>query len=209
MEHKLQLTMPTNGSENDWIEYIGVIKSDSRWTSGRNQAERLLLGWQVHRTAMKMLRTEIWRKYPLLKRPAWDTVKETLAFMDETMGCSENISDEDRMIWRREYEECFFSLPWIKKDVYSFSCSSRLYDCKRQSETLVTTEVLVKKCNKETGEREDEDAVTDKSNYEEIDLSREPTEQQSLDRRTIDMLFEDSDEHDSEDNLEDEERVEC
>ena len=79
--------MPTNGSENDWIEYIGVIKSDSRWTSGRNQAERLLLGWQVHRTAMKMLRTEIWRKYPLLKRPAWDTVKETLAFMDETMGC--------------------------------------------------------------------------------------------------------------------------
>ena len=44
----------------------------------------------------------------------------------------------------------------------------------------------MKKCNKETGEREDEDAVTDKSNYEEIDLSREPTEQQSLDRRTID-----------------------
>ena len=91
MEHKLQLTMPTNGSENDWIEYIGVIKSDFRWTSGRNQAERLLLGWQVHRTAMKMLRMEIWRKYLLLKRPAWDTVKETLAFMDETMGCSENI----------------------------------------------------------------------------------------------------------------------
>ena len=118
------------------------------------------------------------------------------------------------MIWRREYEECIFSLPWIKKDVYSFSCSSRLYDCKRQSETLVTTEVLVKKCNKETnlgspGEREDVEAVTDKSNYEEIDLTGEPTEQQSLDRRTIDMLFEDSDEHDSEDNLEDEERVEC
>ena len=52
----------------------------------------------------------------------------------------------------------------------------------------------MKKCNKETnlglpGEREDEEAVTDKINYEEIDLTGEPTEQQSLDRRTIDMLL--------------------
>ena len=98
MEHKIQLTIPTNDSEKDWSEYIEAIRSASRLTSGRNQAERLLFGWQVHRMAMKMLRTKIWRKYPLLKRPAWDTVKETLAFMDETMGCGENISNEDQMI---------------------------------------------------------------------------------------------------------------
>ena len=100
--------MPIDGNEKDWMEYIGAIKSASRlsWTSGRNQTERLQIGWQVHRTAMKMLNTEIWRKYPLLKKTAWDVVKETLAFMDQTMGCGENISDQDRMIWRREYEEC-------------------------------------------------------------------------------------------------------
>lgn len=235
MEHNLQLSMPIDGNEKDWMEYIGAIKSASRlsWTSGRNQAERLQIGWQVHRTAMKMLNTEIWRKYPLLKKTAWDVVKETLAFMDQTMGCGENISDQDRMIWRREYEECFFALPWTKKNVYGFSCSSRLYDCKRQAETLVTTEVLVKK-SKETGlvssdEREKEqveeiDLTVEQSeqhsldkkaidmiesNFEEFDLTGERNEQQSLDRKAINMLFEDSDDHDGEDDLVDGRRVEC
>ena len=83
-------------------------------------------------------------------------------------------------------------------------CSSRLYDYKRQSET---TEVLVKKCNEETdlgspGEREDEEAVANNVNYVEIDLTGEPTGQQSLEKTTIDMLFEDLDEHENEDNLE-------
>ena len=235
MEHNLQLSMPIDGNEKDWMEYIGAIKSASRlsWTSGRNQAERLQIGWHVHRTAMKMLNTEIWRKYPLLKKTAWDVVKETLAFMDETMGCGENISDQDRMIWRREYEECFFALPWTKKNVYGFSCSSRLYDCKRQAETLVTTEVLVKK-SKETGlvssdEREKEqveeiDLTVEQSgqhsldkkaidmiesNFEEFDLTGERNEQQSLDRKAINMLFEDSDDNDGEDDLVDGRRVEC
>ena len=235
MEHNLQLSMPIDGNEKDWMEYIGAIRSASRlsWTSGRNQAERLQIGWQVHRTAMKMLNTEIWRKYPLLKKTAWDVVKETLAFMDQTMGCGENISDQDRMIWRREYEECFFALPWTKKNVYGFSCSSRLYDCKRQAETLVTTEVLVKK-SKETGlvssdEREKEqveeiDLTVEQSgqhsldkkaidmiesNYEEFDLTGERNEQQSLDRKAINMLFEDSDDNDGEDDLVDGRRVEC
>ena len=235
MEHNLQLSMPIDGNEKDWMEYIGAIRSASRlsWTSGRNQAERLQIGWQVHRTAMKMLNTEIWRKYPLLKKTAWDVVKETLAFMDQTMGCGENISDQDRMIWRREYEECFFALPWTKKNVYGFSCSSRLYDCKRQAETLVTTEVLVKK-SKETGlvssdEREKEqveeiDLTVEQSeqhsldkkaidmiesNFEEFDLTGERNEQQSLDRKAINMLFEDSDDHDGEDDLVDGRRVEC
>ena len=237
MEHNLQLSMPIDGNEKDWMEYIGAIRSASRlsWTSGRNQAERLQIGWQVHRTAMKMLNTEIWRKYPLLKKTAWDVVKETLAFMDQTMGCGENISDQDRMIWRREYEECFFALPWTKKNVYGFSCSSRLYDCKRQAETLVTTEVLVKK-SKETGlvssdEREKEQVEVEEidltveqseqhsldkkaidmieSNYEEFDLTGERNEQQSLDRKAINMLFEDSDDHDGEDDLVDGRRVEC
>ena len=235
MEHNLQLSMPIDGNEKDWMEYIGAIKSASRlsWTSGRNQAERLQIGWQVHRTAMKMLNTEIWRKYPLLKKTAWDVVKETLAFMDQTMGCGENISDQDRMIWRREYEECFFALPWTKKNVYGFSCSSRLYDCKRQAETLVTTEVLVKK-SKETGlvssdEREKEqveeiDLTVEQSgqhsldkkaidmiesNFEEFDLTGERNEQQSLDRKAINMLFEDSDDNDGEDDLVDGRRVEC
>ena len=235
MEHNLQLSMPIDGNEKDWMEYIGAIRSASRlsWTSGRNQAERLQIGWQVHRTAMKMLNTEIWRKYPLLKKTAWGVVKETLAFMDETMGCGENISDQDRMIWRREYEECFFALPWTKKNVYGFSCSSRLYDCKRQAETLVTTEVLVKK-SKETGlvssdEREKEqveeiDLTVEQSgqhsldkkaidmiesNFEEFDLTGERNEQQSLDRKAINMLFEDSDDNDGEDDLVDGRRVEC
>ena len=235
MEHNLQLSMPIDGNEKDWMEYIGAIRSASRlsWTSGRNQAERLQIGWQVHRTAMKMLNTEIWRKYPLLKKTAWDVVKETLAFMDQTMGCGENISDQDRMIWRREYEECFFALPWTKKNVYGFSCSSRLYDCKRQAETLVTTEVLVKK-SKETGlvssderEKEQVDEIDltveqsgqhslDKkaidmieSNFEEFDLTGERNEQQSLDRKAINMLFEDSDDNDGEDDLVDGRRVEC
>ena len=235
MEHNLQLSMPIDGNEKDWMEYIGAIRSASRlsWTSGRNQAERLQIGWQVHRTAMKMLNTEIWRKYPLLKKTAWDVVKETLAFMDQTMGCGENISDQDRMIWRREYEECFFALPWTKKNVYGFSCSSRLYDCKRQAETLVTTEVLVKK-SKETGlvssdEREKEqveeiDLTGEQSeqhsldrkaidmiesNFEEFDLTGERNEQQSLDRKAINMLFEDSDDNDGEDDLVDGRRVEC
>ena len=235
MEHNLQLSMPIDGNEKDWMEYIGAIKSASRlsWTSGRNQAERLQIGWQVHRTAMKMLNTEIWRKYPLLKKTAWGVVKETLAFMDQTMGCGENISDQDRMIWRREYEECFFALPWTKKNVYGFSCSSRLYDCKRQAETLVTTEVLVKK-SKETGlvssdEREKEqveeiDLTGEQSeqhsldrkaidmiesNFEEFDLTGERNEQQSLDRKAINMLFEDSDDNDGEDDLVDGRRVEC
>ena len=235
MEHNLQLSMPIDGNEKDWMEYIGAIRSASRlsWTSGRNQAERLQIGWQVHRTAMKMLNTEIWRKYPLLKKTAWGVVKETLAFMDQTMGCGENISDQDRMIWRREYEECFFALPWTKKNVYGFSCSSRLYDCKRQAETLVTTEVLVKK-SKETGlvssdEREKEqveeiDLTVEQSgqhsldkkaidmiesNFEEFDLTGERNEQQSLDRKAINMLFEDSDDHDGEDDLVDGRRVEC
>ena len=235
MEHNLQLSMPIDGNEKDWMEYIGAIRSASRlsWTSGRNQAERLQIGWQVHRTAMKMLNTEIWRKYPLLKKTAWGVVKETLAFMDQTMGCGENISDQDRMIWRREYEECFFALPWTKKNVYGFSCSSRLYDCKRQAETLVTTEVLVKK-SKETGlvssdEREKEqveeiDLTVEQSgqhsldkkaidmiesNYEEFDLTGERNEQQSLDRKAINMLFEDSDDNDGEDDLVDGRRVEC
>ena len=235
MEHNLQLSMPIDGNEKDWMEYIGAIRSASRlsWTSGRNQAERLQIGWQVHRTAMKMLNTEIWRKYPLLKKTAWDVVKETLAFMDQTMGCGENISDQDRMIWRREYEECFFALPWTKKNVYGFSCSSRLYDCKRQAETLVTTEVLVKK-SKETGlvssdEREKEqveeiDLTVEQSgqhsldkkaidmiesNFEEFDLTGERNEQQSLDRKAINMLFEDSDDNDGEDDLVDGRRVEC
>ena len=235
MEHNLQLSMPIDGNEKDWMEYIGAIKSASRlsWTSGRNQAERLQIGWHVHRTAMKMLNTEIWRKYPLLKKTAWDVVKETLAFMDQTMGCGENISDQDRMIWRREYEECFFALPWTKKNVYGFSCSSRLYDCKRQAETLVTTEVLVKK-SKETGlvssdEREKEqveeiDLTGEQSeqhsldrkaidmiesNFEEFDLTGERNEQQSLDRKAINMLFEDSDDNDGEDDLVDGRRVEC
>ena len=234
MEHNLQLSMPIDGNEKDWMEYIGAIRSASRlsWTSGRNQAERLQIGWQVHRTAMKMLNTEIWRKYPLLKKTAWDVVKETLAFMDQTMGCGENISDQDRMIWRREYEECFFALPWTKKNVYGFSCSSRLYDCKRQAETLVTTEVLVKK-SKETGlvssdEREKEqveeiDLTVEQSgqhsldkkaidmiesNFEEFDLTGERNEQQSLDRKAINMLFEDSDDNDGEDDLVDGRRVE-
>ena len=70
---------------------------------------------------MTVLRTEIWRKHPLLKKPAWDTVKETLAFMDETMGCGDNISNEDRLRWRREYQECRFSLPWTKKNIYGFA----------------------------------------------------------------------------------------
>ena len=235
MEHNLQLSMPIDGNEKDWMEYIGAIRSASRlsWTSGRNQAERLQIGWQVHRTAMKMLNTEIWRKYPLLKKTAWGVVKETLAFMDQTMGCGENISDQDRMIWRREYEECFFALPWTKKNVYGFSCSSRLYDCKRQAETLVTTEVLVKK-SKETGlvssderEKEQVDEIDltveqsgqhslDKkaidmieSNFEEFDLTGERNEQQSLDRKAINMLFEDSDDNDGEDDLVDGRRVEC
>ena len=235
MEHNLQLSMPIDGNEKDWMEYIGAIRSASRlsWTSGRNQAERLQIGWHVHRTAMKMLNTEIWRKYPLLKKTAWDVVKETLAFMDQTMGCGENISDQDRMIWRREYEECFFALPWTKKNVYGFSCSSRLYDCKRQAETLVTTEVLVKK-SKETGlvssdEREKEqveeiDLTVEQSgqhsldkkaidmiesNFEEFDLTGERNEQQSLDRKAINMLFEDSDDNDGEDDLVDGRRVEC
>ena len=235
MEHNLQLSMPIDGNEKDWMEYIGAIRSASRlsWTSGRNQAERLQIGWQVHRTAMKMLNTEIWRKYPLLKKTAWGVVKETLAFMDQTMGCGENISDQDRMIWRREYEECFFALPWTKKNVYGFSCSSRLYDCKRQAETLVTTEVLVKK-SKETGlvssdEREKEqveeiDLTVEQSgqhsldkkaidmiesNFEEFDLTGERNEQQSLDRKAINMLFEDSDDNDGEDDLVDGRRVEC
>ena len=235
MEHNLQLSMPIDGNEKDWMEYIGAIRSASRlsWTSGRNQAERLQIGWQVHRTAMKMLNTEIWRKYPLLKKTAWGVVKETLAFMDQTMGCGENISDQDRMIWRREYEECFFALPWTKKNVYGFSCSSRLYDCKRQAETLVTTEVLVKK-SKETGlvssdEREKEqveeiDLTGEQSeqhsldrkaidmiesNFEEFDLTGERNEQQSLDRKAINMLFEDSDDNDGEDDLVDGRRVEC
>ena len=235
MEHNLQLSMPIDGNEKDWMEYIGAIRSASRlsWTSGRNQAERLQIGWQVHRTAMKMLNTEIWRKYPLLKKTAWDVVKETLAFMDQTMGCGENISDQDRMIWRREYEECFFALPWTKKNVYGFSCSSRLYDCKRQAETLVTTEVLVKK-SKETGlvssdEREKEqveeiDLTVEQSeqhsldkkaidmiesNFEEFDLTGERNEQQSLDRKAINMLFEESDDNDGEDDLVDGRRVEC
>ena len=235
MEHNLQLSMPIDGNEKDWMEYIGAIRSASRlsWTSGRNQAERLQIGWQVHRTAMKMLNTEIWRKYPLLKKTAWGVVKETLAFMDQTMGCGENISDQDRMIWRREYEECFFALPWTKKNVYGFSCSSRLYDCKRQAETLVTTEVLVKK-SKETGlvssdEREKEqveeiDLTGEQSeqhsldrkaidmiesNFEEFDLTGERNEQQSLDRKAINMLFEESDDNDGEDDLVDGRRVEC
>ena len=235
MEHNLQLSMPIDGNEKDWMEYIGAIRSASRlsWTSGRNQAERLQIGWHVHRTAMKMLNTEIWRKYPLLKKTAWDVVKETLAFMDQTMGCGENISDQDRMIWRREYEECFFALPWTKKNVYGFSCSSRLYDCKRQAETLVTTEVLVKK-SKETGlvssdEREKEqveeiDLTGEQSeqhsldrkaidmiesNFEEFDLTGERNEQQSLDRKAINMLFEESDDNDGEDDLVDGRRVEC
>ena len=63
----------------------------------------------------------------------------------------------------------------------------------------------MRKWNEETdlgspGEREDEEAVSNNVNYVEIDLTGEPTGQQSLERTTIDL--DDSDANENEDNLE-------
>ena len=86
----------------DWICYIGSIKMAAQRFGGfgvrmsRTRQEDLYTGWQVHRLAMNVMTTEVWKKYPSLKKMVWTNLKITVGFMDMMMQDYDNISWKDR-----------------------------------------------------------------------------------------------------------------
>ena len=78
---EVKLVMPTlNDDEDDWLCYIGAIKIKSQRLGinmGRTRQESFHMGWQVHRLAMSVMATEVWKKYPSLKKLVWNNLKNT------------------------------------------------------------------------------------------------------------------------------------
>ena len=80
---QVKLPMPTmNDDEEDWMCYIGAIKIASQRLGinmGRSRQESLHMAWQVHRLAMSVMSTGVWKKYPSLKKLVWSIERTRLA----------------------------------------------------------------------------------------------------------------------------------
>ena len=107
------------------------------------------MGWQVHRLAMNVMKTEVWKKYPSLKKMVWNSLKNTVGFMDELMNYND-ISGPDRAEWKLDYSTYMDARNKAEgRCYYAFRCRSKVEekagDTKRKFETTITTEIVVKK----------------------------------------------------------------
>ena len=164
--------MPTiNSDEVDWLCYIGAIKiASERLRMGRTKQESLHMGWQVHRLAMNVMKTEVWKKYPSLKKMVWNSLKNTVGFMDELMNYND-ISGPDRAEWKLDYSTYMDARNKAEgRCYYAFRCRSKVEekagDTKRKFETTITTEIVVKKQKVEDSAED----MVDMVEMEDIDL---------------------------------------
>ena len=175
---QVKLSMPTlNDDEEDWLCYIGAIKIASQRLGinmGRTRQESLYLGWQVHRLAMSVMATEVWKKYPSVKKLVWNNLKNTVGFMDEMMNYND-ISRTDRAKWRGDYSSYMDARNKAEgRYYYVFRCRSKAEedagDTKRKMETTITTEIVVKRQKVENREENDKE-MEDMVEVENIDLT--------------------------------------
>ena len=102
---------------------------------------------------MSVMATEVWKKYPSVKKMVWFNLKNTVGFMDDMMNYN-NISETERAKWRgharnKAEGRCY----------YAFRRRSKAEeidgDTKRKLETTMTTEIVVKRQKVEDIEEND------------------------------------------------------
>ena len=98
---------------------------------------------------MNVMETEVWKKYPSLKKLVWNSLKNTVGFMDELMNYND-ISGPDRAKWKVDYSSYMDARNKAEgRCYYAFRCTSKMEenagDTKRKLETTITTEIVVKK----------------------------------------------------------------
>ena len=160
-----------NDDEEDWLCYIGAIKIASQRLGinmGRSRQESLHMAWQVHRLAMSVMSTGVWKKYPSLKKLVWSNLKNTVGFIDEIMSYND-ISGSDRAMWKGDYSNYMDARNKEEgRYYYAYRCRSKSEenagDPKRKMETTITTEIVVKR-------QKVEDSMEELAVVEDLDLS--------------------------------------
>ena len=160
-----------NDDEEDWLCYIGAIKIASQRLGinmGRSRQESLHMAWQVHRLAMSVMSTGVWKKYPSLKKLVWSNLKNTVGFIDEIMNYND-ISGSDRAKWKGDYSNYMDARNKEEgRYYYAYRCRSKSEenagDPKRKIETTITTEIVVKR-------QKVEDCMEEMAVVEDLDLS--------------------------------------
>ena len=169
---QVKLAMPTmNDSEEDWLCYISAIKIASQRLGinmGRSRQESLHMAWQVHRLAMSVMSTGVWKQYPPLKKLVWSNLKNTVGFIDEMMNYND-ISGSDKAKWKGDYSNYMDARNREEgRYYYAYRCRSKSEenagDPKRKMETTITTEIVVKR-------QKVEDSMEEMAVVEDLDLS--------------------------------------
>ena len=84
---KLPLPKATD-REEDWFCYLGAIRiaSDSLRYASHGTGERgFNLGWEIHRLAMNVMGTGVWKKYPAIKKMVLYCLKNTVDYMENLL----------------------------------------------------------------------------------------------------------------------------
>ena len=171
---QVKLSMPTlEDNEEDWIWYIGALKMAAQ--RFRTRQENLYKGWQVHRLAMDVMTTEVWKKYPSLKKMVWSNLKITVGFMDMKMQDFENISWKDRTEWRGEYKSYMDARNKAEgryNHLYRLGpeAEENATDKKRKPETTNATEIVFKRQKVEDWEKKDPKMGEDIAGAQDRDL---------------------------------------
>ena len=123
---------------------------------------------------MSVMATEVWKKYPSVKKLVWNNLKNTVGFMDEMMNYND-ISRTDRAKWRGDYSSYMDARNKAEgRYYYVFRCRSKAEedagDTKRKMETTITTEIVVKRQKVENREENDKE-MEDMVEVENIDLT--------------------------------------
>ena len=162
--------MPTlDDGEEDWNHYNRALEIASRRLWGclsDNRQESLNMGWQVHRLAMNVMETEVWKRYPAMRKIVWSNLRSTAGFMDTLMNY-DDISRADRAKWRPQYLSYIDARNKAEgRRYYAYRCRTKAEenagDPKRKWETTITTEIVVKRQRAEDSEDKDtnvEDSV--------------------------------------------------
>ena len=222
---KLPLPKATD-SEEDWFCYLGAIRiaSDSLRYASYGTGERgFNLGWEIHRLAMNVLGTGVWKRFPAIKKMVLYCLKNTVGYMEKLLRY-DNIGSARRIKWNSAY--ILYMEARNEAEGRKVHPSRRPEDFKRKLEATVIDEIG-KKQKMEEGDIEEAEEMTEEEDpqdeihldersekagveeeeeeEEEVELEREETreewervegKEETLTRETLDSLFADSEDED-------------
>ena len=192
---KLPLPKATD-REEDWFGYLGAIRiaSDSLRYANYGTGERgFNLGWEIHRLAMNVMGTGVWKKYPAIKKMVLYCLKNTVDYMDNLLHY-DNIGSARRIKWNTAYN--LYREARNEAEGRKVHPSRRPEDFKRKLEATVIDEIGKKQKIEEAEElTEEEDEMNEKAGDEEEEEEVE-LERETLTRETLDSLFADSEDED-------------